>query len=87
MIYGSLISLDSVHTLPIKTSFVTEHQRSWVDFTPYHGLAGNWNQDEESSRLHSIPDWRLKVPVLGVCMAGKDLTGLQKVEVSKYFML
>ena len=88
MIYGSLTSLDSVHTLLTKTSSVTEHWRSWVDFTPYHGLAGNWNQDEESSRLHSIPDLSLKVPVLGVCMAGKDLTGLQQKEVrSNYFIL
>ena len=81
VISGSLTSLDSVHTLPTRTYFVIGHWRSWLDFTPYHGLAGNWNQDEESCKLHSIPDWRQKEPALGVCMAGRDLIGLQKKEV------
>ena len=81
VISGNLTSLDSVRTLPIKIIYVIEQQRPWVDITPYHGLTGKWNQDGGLRRLHSIPDWRLKVPALVVFMAGKDPTGLQKKEV------
>ena len=81
MIYGSLTSYDLALTLPTRTFYVMEHERAWVGTTLYRGLAGNWNQDEESSKLHSIPDLRKRVPVLGVCVAGKDQIGLQSKEV------
>ena len=81
MIYGSLTLHASVHTRPTKTIFLREQRRSLVDITVFHFLTGKWNRDEESSKLHSIPDWKLQVPVSGVCMVGKDLTGSRKMKV------
>ena len=82
MICGHLTSLDSVDTRSTKIILETQLKKPLAITTPFHGLVGNQFQDEALNRLHSIPEWKMREPALDVCMAGKDLTGLQRKEVS-----